>query len=167
MINYYRTWYKWVHKSAQQSNTLLLGLLAAFTARSSSSSLPDKPPGRRPKTPAPSMDDDFATSIANHLADLIFLASEKPGSTGVVAKDTAASIENLCKNLLDEQLSGAVSLLFERDAGLCTAMDKSLQNVSRQDASLVELRCPCSNSCAAMPAWVARPHTNMVARVWP
>ena len=86
------------------------------------------------------MEDDPQQAITNHLSDLRSLATQKPGKTGIVAKDTTATIENLCKNLLDEQLSGAASLLFDRESGLCKAAHQALDNSLRADPSLVELR---------------------------
>ena len=86
------------------------------------------------------MEDDFALAITTHLSDLQSLATAAAGSTGIVARDTTNSIENTCRNLLDEHLSGAVALLLERDDGLCKVVQHSLENASRQIESLVDLR---------------------------
>ena len=86
------------------------------------------------------MGDEYAQEIASHLSDLKTLASQPVGSTGISAVDTTVSIENLCKNLLDEQLSGAASLLFDKASGLTSVLWSSIGRAERDKPALVELR---------------------------
>ena len=83
---------------------------------------------------------DPTLDIASHLADLAVLATASVETSGISAKDSAVSIENLCKNLLDEEVSGAASVLFDKDKGLTAVMWSSIQRRERTHGTLVELR---------------------------
>ena len=62
------------------------------------------------------------------------------GLSGASARDITLSIENSCKNALDDEIAGAVSLLFERKGGLPALLLKSLENSARNEKPLRELR---------------------------
>lgn len=74
---------------------------------------------------------------SGHLADLRALAG---GAAGIDARDSAASLENLCRKLLDEQLAGALGLLFHKTDGLTAALRASVQRADRNQPALVLLR---------------------------
>lgn len=79
------------------------------------------------------------------LRDLGALASSTDnvaalGLSGASARDITLSIENSCKNALDDEIAGAVSLLFERKGGLPALLLTSLENSARNEKHLRELR---------------------------
>ena len=74
-------------------------------------------------------------SLPEHLRDLRAIA-ESTSDVGInSAKDVAVSIENVCKNATDDELSGAVSVLFESTHGLPLLMLLSLENARRNEAA--------------------------------
>ena len=79
--------------------------------------------------------------VSEHIHDLSLLASSTKDAGGLVAAtDVVNSIENLCRNMLDDELAGATSLLFDRSQGLPTIMLSSLENARRNEKSLQSLR---------------------------
>ncbi|KAL1530265.1 hypothetical protein AB1Y20_001179 [Prymnesium parvum] len=84
--------------------------------------------------------EDFAPPIRSHLDDLTALATGRMSGAGLSAKDSSVSIENVCRNLLDEQVAGAASLLFDKTAGLPAIIWMSMNQKERGNPSLVELR---------------------------
>lgn len=83
---------------------------------------------------------DGTLDIMPHLTDLNALAKGDLIGSGISAKDTVVSIENLCRKLLDEQAVGAASMLFNKSSGLIAAIWTSIQRKERDHASLIELR---------------------------
>lgn len=78
--------------------------------------------------------------LRQHLQDLSVLATSSAETSGATARDVVVSIENSCKNALDDEVSGAVSLLFERSGGLTSLLMRSLENIRRNDEDMRQLR---------------------------
>ena len=81
--------------------------------------------------------------LREHLSDLALLATNganAPGLMGVSARDIGVSIENVCKNALDDEIAGAASMLFDRESGLPTVLVRSIDSAHRNDKELRELR---------------------------
>ena len=90
----------------------------------------------------------MALELREHLKDLEHLASASgtaAGLSGVSAKDIVVSIENACKNALDDEVAGAVSLLFDRATGLPALLRRSLDHSRRDDKPMRELRTELLN----------------------
>ena len=84
----------------------------------------------------------MAPSLAEHCKDLDLIASgeEIAAVGGFSARDIGVSIENVCKNALDDEIAGAVSALFERNTGLPALLMRSLESSRRNEPPLRELR---------------------------
>ena len=90
----------------------------------------------------------MSLDLREHLKDLDHLASASgtaAGLSGVSAKDIVVSIENACKNALDDEVAGAVSLLFDRATGLPALLRRSLDHSRRDDKPMRELRTELLN----------------------
>lgn len=75
--------------------------------------------------------------VGRHLEELQTLLSLAEGgapSIFIAAKDSCVSIENTCKNALDDELAGAVSQLFNRTSGLPQLLLRSIP-IQQNDAN--------------------------------
>ena len=91
----------------------------------------------------------MATSSSLEIDGLLAALSELAGSSagdeahsfsGATARDITLSIENSCKNALDDEIAGAISVLFDRRRGLPALLLKSLSHSSRNEKQTRELR---------------------------
>ena len=77
----------------------------------------------------------------SHLAELRALLLAPSVGSGVPARDACISIENACRNALDDELVGFASQLFDRSEGLPSLLVRSLEiGARRNDPPIQELR---------------------------
>lgn len=81
----------------------------------------------------------MSDTLSSQLNDLDLICTTDNAS-GLSARDLVASIENVMKNALDDEIAGAVSLLFERGRGLPDLLLRSLEGARRDAADRRELR---------------------------
>ena len=98
------------------------------------------------------------TDLLGSLADLASSSSNaySPGLSGSSSRDITLSIENNCKNALDDEIAGAISLLFERKRGLPALLLTSLDNASRNEKHQQELR----SDVLRLIDWLILDHTG-------
>ena len=89
-----------------------------------------------------------AADVDAHLRDLRAIASataDAASGQSVDAKDVCTSLENWCKNALDDEFTGAAALLLDGDDGLPSILIASLRGARRNEEPVRLLRTELLN----------------------